>query len=253
MLYVVGMPVGNWADMPPRNLNIIKKVKYIIAENEDIFKEIFSKFEVEVNAEIKYIATQGNGKAVIPTEQTLLPWLSELLSGGEDVCLISDDGMPGVADPGQTIINWCHDNGFKVSATPGPSALTAAVTVSGCGHKFRFHSFFETDKDRRLIQIKNIKDSSAAEVFMLRNSIGFGEDAFVREIEEVLPEIIQICGDKRATLCYNLTMDNEMIVRGKISYLLDYHMKHRDVKQHIILVIEGFRPNHQRQSTLKDQ
>jgi 16S rRNA (cytidine1402-2'-O)-methyltransferase len=253
MLYVVGMPVGNWADMPPRNLNIIKNAKYIIAENESTLKEIFSKFEVEVNAEIKYIATQGDGKVIVPTEQTLFPWLSELLSGGEDVCLISDDGMPGIADPGQTIINWCHENDFKVSATPGPSALIAAVTVSACSHNFRFNSFLEQDKNRRSRQIKGMKDSPIAQVIMLRNSIGFGEDAFVREIEEVLSEIIQICGDKRATLCYNLTMDNEMIVRGKMSYLLDYHMKHRNVKQHIILVIEGFQPNHQRQSTPKDQ
>jgi len=69
--------------------------------------------------------------------------------------------------------------------------------------------------------------------------MGFGEDAFVTEIPEVFPEIIKICGDRQATLCYNLTMANETIVRGKISYLLEYHMKHRDVKQHIILVIDS--------------
>jgi 16S rRNA (cytidine1402-2'-O)-methyltransferase len=239
MLYVVGMPVGNWADMPPRNLNIIKNAKYIIAENESTLKEIFSKFKVEVNAEIKYIATQGNGKAIVPTEQTILPWLSELLSSGEDVCLISDDGMPGLADPGQTIIRWCHENGFKVSATPGPSALIAAVTVSGHGHNFKFHSFFTTNKNTRLQRIKDMKDDPAAQIMMLRNSIGFGHDAFVEEIEEVFPEIIKICGDRQATLCYDLTKSNENIVMGKISYLLEYHMKHRDVRQHVMLVMEG--------------
>ena len=240
MLYVVGMPVGNRRDMPPRNLDIIKNAKYIIAENENEFKDSLSKFKVEVNADIKYITTQGDGKLIAtPQEQTLLPWLSELLSSGEDVCLISDDGMPGVADPGQTIIRWCHENGFKVSATPGPSALIAAVTVSGHGHNFKFHSFLPLDKNTRSQRIKDLKDDYGAQIIMLRNSIGFGEDAFVQEIEEVLPEIIKICGDRQATLCYDLTKSNENIVMGNISYLLEYHMKHRDVKHHVMLVMEG--------------
>lgn len=241
MLYVVGLPVGNFRDIPFRNLDMIKNAKYIIAENEDNFKEVLSKLEIETAADITYLKSQEDGNALQPDEKTLFPRLAELLLNEEDVYLISDDGMPGIADPGQTIIKWCHKNGFKVSATPGPSALIAAVTVAGCGHNFRFHSFFQTDKDKRLLQIEGMKRDTSAQIVMLRNSIGFGEDAFVSEIPEVFQEIIKICGDREATLCYDLTKSNETIVRGNISYLLQYHMKHRNVKQHVMLVMEGYK------------
>jgi 16S rRNA C1402 (ribose-2'-O) methylase RsmI len=84
-----------------------------------------------------------------------------------------------------------------------------------------------------------MKNDSAAQIVMLRNAMGFGQDAFVTEIQEVLPEIIKICGDREGTLCYNLTMVHETLVRGKISYLLDYHMKNRDPKDCLILAMEG--------------
>lgn len=241
MLYVIGMPIGNIEDMPPRNLNILKNAKHIIAENEDNLNKILSELNLNITANLIYLTSQKNGRATKPEEGEVLLVLKEILAKGEDVCLISDDGMPGVADPGQTIIRWCHENGFKVSATPGPSSLIAAVTASGCGHNFRFHSFFETDRDKRSNQIKGMKYDPAAQIVMLRNAMGFGHDAFVTEIEEVLPEIIKICGDRQATLCYNLTMVHETLVRGKISYLLEYHMKHRDPKDYLILAMEGYR------------
>lgn len=241
MLYVVGLPVGNTRDMPPRNIDMIKNAKYIIAENEKYFKEVLSKLEIETAADIIYLKSQENGISLQPDERALLPRLAQLLVNKEDVYLVSDDGMPGVADPGQVIIKWCIKNGLKVSATPGPSAVIAAVTVAGCGHKFKFHSFFQTDKDKRSLEIKNMRDDTSAQIVMLRNSIGFGDDAFVPEIPEVFKEIIEICGDRQATLCYDLTKSNENIVRGNMSYLLEYHMKHRDVKQHVMLVMEGYR------------
>ena len=241
MLYVVGLPIGNKDDMPPRNLSILKNSKHIIAENKYNLDKVLSELEVKVDANIIYLISQENGQAAKPQEEYIFEQLRDIFSKGEDACLISDDGMPGIADPGQTIIRWCHNNGFEVSATPGPSALIAAATVSGCGHNFRFHSFFETDKNRREEQIIQMKEDRTAQIVMLRNAMGFGHDAFVSEIPEVFQEIIKICGDRQGTLCYNLTMRHETIVRGNISYLLEYHMKHRDPKDYLILVMEGAR------------
>jgi 16S rRNA C1402 (ribose-2'-O) methylase RsmI len=93
------------------------------------------------------------------------------------------------------------------------------------GHNFSFHSFFAKDKIFRKGQLLSLKDHSMAHVFMLRNAISPTE--FLPEIEEVLSEIIEIWGDRQATLCINLTIDDETVVRGKISYLLEYILKHR--------------------------
>ena len=238
MLYVVGLPVGNWADMPPRNLQMIKDAKHLVVENTRQFEQFLHTFNIDKsNCNIMYLITQSKGMVQDPAEREITAEVLKYLTMGEDVYLICDDGMPGIADPGSRLIKRCRDEGMKVSATPGPSAVIAAVTVAASGHNFSFHSFFAKDKIFRKGQLLSLKNYSTAQVFMLRNAISPTE--FLPEIEEVFPEIIEIWGDREATLCINLTMDNETVVRGKISYLLEYILKHRKTEDKIMIVIDG--------------
>ena len=238
MLYVVGLPVGNYADMPPRNLQMIKDAKHLVVENTRGFEQFLHTFKIDKsNCNIMYLITQSRDMAQDPAEREIASKVLEYLKIGEDVYLICDDGMPGIADPGSRLIQKCIDYGIKVSATPGPSAVIAAVTVAASGHNFSFHSFFAKDKIFRKGQLLSLKDHSTAQVFMLRNAISPTE--FLPEIEEVFPEIIEIWGDRQATLCINLTMGNETVVKGKISYLLEYILKHRKTQDKIMIVIEG--------------
>jgi len=238
MLYVVGLPVGNYADMPPRNLQMIKDAKHLVVENSEFFKKFLNIFQIDKSdCNIMYLPTQTNDIIQNPPELEIASKMLEYLKMGEDVYLICDDGMPGIADPGSRLIQGCIEHGIKISATPGPSAIIAAVTVAAMGHNFSFHSFFAKDKIFRKGQLLSLKDHSTAHVFMLRNAISSTE--FLPEIEEVFPEIIEIWGDRKATLCINLTMSNETVVRGKISYLLEYILKHRKTADKIMIVIEG--------------
>lgn len=238
MLYVVGLPVGNYADMPPRNLQMIKDAKHLVVENSQFFEQFLHTSKIDKsNCNIMYLTTQANDITQNPPELEIASKVLEYLKMGEDVYLICDDGMPGIADPGSRLIQQCIDQDIKISATPGPSAVIAAVTVAAYGHNFSFHSFFAKDKIFRKGQLLSLKDHSTAHVFMLRNAISPTE--FLPEIEEVFPEIIEIWGDRRATLCINLTMGNETVVRGKISYLLEYILKHRKTEDKIMVVIEG--------------
>jgi 16S rRNA (cytidine1402-2'-O)-methyltransferase len=238
MLYVVGLPVGNYADMPPRNLKMIKNAKNLVVENSKFFKEFLNVFQIDKsNCNIIYLPTQTNNYTQNPPELEIASEVLECLQRGEDVYLICDDGMPGVADPGQLLIQKCIKQGIKISATPGPSAVMAAVTVAGKGHDFAFNSFFRKNEIERKQQLIDLKDSKLAQTFMLRNAISPTE--FLPEIEEVFPEIITSWGDRGATLCINLTMSNETVVRGKISYLLEYILKHRKTEDMMMIVIEG--------------
>jgi 16S rRNA (cytidine1402-2'-O)-methyltransferase len=238
MLYVVGLPVGNYADMPPRNLQMIKDAKHLVVENTEQFEQFLHTFKIDKsNCNIMYLITQNKDMIQDPAEREITAQVLKYLTMGEDVYLICDDGMPGIADPGSRLIQRCIEHGIKVSATPGPSAVIAAVTVAAMGHNFSFHSFFAKDKILRKGQLLSLKDYSTAHVFMLRNAISPKE--FLPEIEEVFPEIIEIWGDREATLCINLTIDNETVVRGKISYLLEYILKHRTTKDKIMIVIKG--------------
>lgn len=149
----------------------------------------------------------------------------ELLQNGEDVHLISDDGMPGVADPGELITKQAIANGFEVTATPGPSVALAAVAVAGCMHNFTFESFLPFTKEERVKYIDQRKYLHAPMVFVLRNLMRSQDNqpAYHHEIPEFLGEAVEVLGaNRKAVLCYNLTKENERVVRGTLQELKKY-------------------------------
>lgn len=234
MLYLVGLPVGNIKDMPPRNIEIIKNAKNLVIENESHFNKLLTDLNIEKpNAKIFSMSTDTIEKDNIEVEVT--KQVCRLLLDGEDVCLISDDGMPGLADPGEALIKFAINAGVKVSATVGPSSIIAAALGAGCGNHFFFKSFFDNNKNKRLQEIKLLKDQPGPFIFMLRNAW----TEFLPEILDVLEEMQNIWGDRNAVLCYNLTTDKETFIRGKLSYLRDYHLNNRKNSDQVMMVCDG--------------
>ncbi len=225
-LYLVGLPVGNWEDMPPRALRYIKEAKNIVIEREEAFENIWPALGMQ-KPDVNIISIEMQSRGGEPGKAYELENIDKIISllrSGEDVYVISDDGMPGVADPGQFITREAIRNGFDVTATPGPSAVLAAVSVAGCQHNFSFESFLPYTKQERIEYIRNRKTYHSPLVFMLRN-LTSNEDntpAFHPEIPEFLKEALEILGDRQATLCYNLTKENEKVIRGKLSYIKEY-------------------------------
>jgi 16S rRNA (cytidine1402-2'-O)-methyltransferase len=226
-LYLVGLPVGNWEDMPPRALRYIKTAKNIVMESEEAFEMIWPSLGIEKpNANfitIEMVSTGGEpGKSY---ELDNMQKILDLLEAGEDVHLISDDGMPGVADPGELITKQAIANGIEITATPGPSVALAAVAVAGCMHNFTFESFLPFEKDERIKYISQRKYLHAPMVFVLRNTKrSFNNQvAYSDEIPEFLAEAAEVLGENRkAVLCYNLTKENEKVIRGTLKELHEY-------------------------------
>lgn len=226
-LYLVGLPVGNWEDMPPRALRYIKTAKNIVMESEEAFERIWPALGIEKpNANfitIEMVSIGGEpGKSY---ELENMGKILELLQNGEDVHLISDDGMPGVADPGELITKQAIANGFEVTATPGPSVALAAVAVAGCMHNFTFESFLPFTKEERVKYIDQRKYLHAPMVFVLRNLMRSQDNqpAYHHEIPEFLGEAVEVLGaNRKAVLCYNLTKENERVVRGTLQELKKY-------------------------------
>jgi 16S rRNA (cytidine1402-2'-O)-methyltransferase len=226
-LYLVGLPVGNWEDMPPRALRYIKTAKNIVMESEEAFEMIWPSLGIEKpNANfitIEMVSTGGEpGRSY---ELDNMQQILDLLEAGEDVHIISDDGMPGVADPGELITKQAIANGIEVTATPGPSVALAAVAVAGCMHNFSFESFLPFEKDERIKYISKRKYAYAPMVFVLRNTKRSynNQIAYSDEIPEFLSEAAEVLGEnRRAVLCYNLTKENEKVVRGTLKELHEY-------------------------------
>lgn len=226
-LYLVGLPVGNWEDMPPRALRYIKTAKNIVMETEEAFERIWPALGIEkpnanfITIEMKSLGGEP-GKSY---ELANMNKIIELLERGEDVHIISDDGMPGVADPGELITKRAIALGYEVTATPGPSVALAAVAVAGCMHNFTFESFLPFSKEERIKYIQDRKLLHAPMVFVLRNLIRTenNQPGFHPEIPEFLGEAVEVLGaNRKAVLCYNLTKENERVVRGTLLELKNY-------------------------------
>jgi 16S rRNA (cytidine1402-2'-O)-methyltransferase len=247
MLYLVGLPVGNWNDMPPRNIEIIENATNLVVENKGEYEEFLLALNIKTpNAKMFYMSTDTIDKENIEIEVS--KEVLNVLLNGEDVCFLSDDGMPGLADPGQFLIQKAIENKIPISATPGPSSIIAAAAVSGCVGEFFFKSFFHKEKNLRLQQIKLLKNQTGPFIFMLRNAW----NEFLPEILEVLEELENILGDRNAVLCYNLTTDKETSIRGTFSYLREYHLNNRKTSDKVMLVFDGIDPKHDRLPMPKD-
>ena len=242
-LYLVGLPVGNWEDMPPRALRYIKTAKNIVMESEEAFEQIWPSLGID-KPDANFITIEMvsiGGEPGKSYELENMDKILELLSNGEDVHLISDDGMPGVADPGELITKQAIANGFEVTATPGPSVALAAVAVAGCMHNFTFESFLPFTKEERIKYIFERRHLHAPMVFVLRNLMRNVDDkpAYHHEIPEFLGEAVEVLGaNRKAVLCYNLTKENEKVIRGTLQELKEYFDKSPRQPDLITIVID---------------
>jgi len=133
-LFVVGTPIGNYQDVSFRMIDILKKSSLIICENrEEAEKFLFTHaiFKPMVSAYTFSVAIKQAHKA---------------LRIGQTVALISDHGMPCVSDPGAEIVKHFRSLKVRVSVVPGPSAVSAAFSLSGFTSGFIFHGFLPKNK-----------------------------------------------------------------------------------------------------------
>lgn len=240
-LFLIGLPVGNWEDMSVRSYKYIKNAKNIVIEREEAFEKIWPQLGME-KPSINTISIEYDSDGGEPGEAYELHNMEkilQLLKNGEDVYLISDEGMPGVADPGARIVKRCILEGIEVTSTPGPSVVMAAVAVTGTMHNFIFESFLPFIKEERLLFLEERKDYRYPMVLMLRNAKRGQE--FHDEIPNFLEEAISILGKTRkASLCYNLTMDNEKVVHDTLDGLrLYFNNEPRNILDQICIVIDG--------------
>jgi 16S rRNA (cytidine1402-2'-O)-methyltransferase len=233
MLYLVGLPVGNWEDMPKRNFELLRNAKYLVVENQENFNIIKSNLALDNIIQTFYIGSMG--KYDLTKEPETFKIILELLKSGEDVYVISDDGMPGIADPGEMITRETINHGFTVSATPGPSAIIAAASVAGCQHNFSFEAFLPEDKKERAKAIQIKSSNQAPMIFMLVN-------IQKSRVYEVLDQMVEKWGNRNGVLCYNLTTSKETTVRGDLLYLRKYHEINSNEDDLVMLVVDGSRP-----------
>ena len=120
-LYLVSTPLGNLKDITLRAIEILQQSHYILCEDTRVSKNLLDKYQIKS----KLISNHkfNEKKNVIK--------IIEYLKSGKTISLISDAGTPSISDPGSILVNECIDNEIKIFPIPGPSAVSAAVSVSG--------------------------------------------------------------------------------------------------------------------------
>ena len=215
-LYIVSTPIGNLEDVTLRALRILREVALIAAEDTRVTRKLLSHYDIHT----QLISFNENNQS------RRLPEVLDALNSG-DVALVCDAGTPGVNDPGNELVIAAADAGATIVPIPGPSAVTAALAVSGLQEgPFVYLGFLPRKKAdrRRLLQ------SLASEEKTL---VAFEAP---HRVLAALQDMKSALGDRRIAVCRELTKLHEETFRGKISESAEYFS---EPKGEFTLVIEG--------------
>jgi 16S rRNA (cytidine1402-2'-O)-methyltransferase len=218
-LYIVGTPIGNLGDLTPRARDTLDAVDLVAAEDTRRAGRLLAHFGITAKM-LSFF--EGN-------ERERTPELVGRLLEGQDVALISDGGMPGISDPGFRLVRACAEEGVDVRVVPGPSAVVAALVLSGLPtDRFVFEGFLprrEGERRRRL-------EAVAADP---RTVVLFESP---RRVRALLRDVLVTLGDRRVAVCRELTKLHEEVLRGTVSEVLA-GIADVELKGEIAVVVEG--------------
>ena len=200
-LYVVATPIGNMDDISGRAKNILASVGRIAAEDTR-----------RTGLLLKRLGIKGDMVSYHEhNEAARTPQLLQALDSGMDVALVTDAGTPAISDPGYRLVKAAADKGLTVSPVPGPSAVTAALSVSGLpSDRFLFEGFLPRKKGRQT---------------RLRSLAGFEGTVILFEsplrLAATLRDVLEHFGNRRAVVGRELTKLHETLLRGTVEELLE--------------------------------
>ncbi len=219
ILYLVATPIGNLEDMTFRAVRTLKEADLIAAEDTRNSIRLLNHFDISTPM-TSYHEYNKYDKA-----RTLISRLQE----GLNVALITDAGTPGISDPGEVLVQMCLEEGIQVTAVPGPAACVAGLIISGLPtRRFAFEAFLPYEKkDRRRI-LEELKAETRTIVLY----------EAPHRLVKTLNELLETLGDRRMTLCRELTKKHETVMQGKISEILSFYTDRKPLGE-CVLVLEG--------------
>jgi 16S rRNA (cytidine1402-2'-O)-methyltransferase len=201
-LYIVATPIGNLKDFTYRAVETLQNVQLIAAEDTRHSKKLLLHYKIGTPT-ISYFEHN---------RFTRIPKIIKTLHMGSDVAIITDAGTPGVSDPAYKLVRAAIEEGIRVEAIPGSSALLAALVSSGLPtDRFLFEGFIPSKKGRKK-RLESIQDDQATIVFF----------ESPHRVVKTLKDIYEVLGDRPAVLARELTKLHEEIIRGTVSELLTY-------------------------------
>ena len=219
MLYLCATPIGNLEDITCRVLRILKEVDLIAAEDTRNSIKLLNHFEIKTPM-TSYHEYNKFDKGRYLVEQML---------EGKNIALITDAGTPGISDPGEELVAMCYETGIQVTSLPGAAACITALTLSGLPtRRFAFEAFLPSDKKERAVVLEELKQETRTMILYE------APHRLVKTLEELLEKL----GDRKISLCRELTKKHETVFRGSLLEAFSWY-KENPPKGECVMVLAG--------------
>lgn len=218
-LYLCATPIGNLEDITMRVLRVLKEADLIAAEDTRNSIRLLNHFG------IKTPMTSYHEYNKIEKAYTLIEKMRE----GKNIALITDAGTPGISDPGEDLVRLCMEAGIEVTSLPGACACVTALTLSGLPtRRFCFEAFLPQDKKEKKQILEELKTETRTVILY----------EAPHRLVRTLQELYEVLGERRITLCRELTKKHETAFATTLSGALAYYQE-QEPKGECVIVMEG--------------
>ncbi len=217
MLYLISTPIGNLGDISQRALDTIKECDLVVSEDTRKTGFLLNHFGIK---KPQFSFREDN-------EQKALPKVMSELAAGRTIGLVTDAGTPAISDPGFILVRAALAESIPVTAIPGPTALIMAVVLSGLPvHSFTFRGFGPRKSGPRKRWLAVDQNSP--------HTLVFYESPY--RLDDFLADAIEVYGDRQAAIANDLTKKFELVMRGKLSELLEQIKKEPPRGEYCIVI-----------------
>lgn len=219
-LYIIGTPIGNMEDITLRQLDMLASVDFICAEDTRVTLKLLNRYDIK-----KQLVSFHEHSSKADAQHII-----DRLMAGENGGVVTDAGMPCISDPGEVLVKLCAENGIDVKVVPGPSAVVSAVALSGLSvRRFTFEGFLPVPKKERAERLELLRNETAVMVFY----------EAPHKLKTTLADLCECFGgDRRISLCRELTKIHEEVLRMTLSEAVEYYNSN-EPRGEFVLVVEG--------------
>jgi len=202
-LHVVATPIGNLSDLSPRAVQTLRDCALIAAEDTRVTRKLLARFGIAT----RMISNHRHNEAARTAEL-----VERMLAEGFSIALVTDAGTPCISDPGYLLVKACADAGIDVLAVPGPSAVAAALSVSGFDcREFTFYGFLPRAAGPLRKKLLTIASSHVPVAVLYESPL---------RVRALLEAVVETLPGARVCLCCDLTKLYELTLHGEAEHVL---------------------------------
>ena len=218
-LYLCATPIGNLEDITMRVLRVLQEVDLIAAEDTRNSIKLLNHFEIHTPMTSYHEYNKyDKGRELV-----------QKLLAGTNIALITDAGTPGISDPGEELVKMAYEAGIEVTSLPGACACVTALTLSGLStRRFVFEAFLPPDKKEHKLALERLKNET-------RTMIVYEAP---HHLLKTLRELLETLGNRRLTLCRELTKLHEEIWKTTLGEA-QAHYAGNEPRGEYVLVMAG--------------